>query len=1013
MKPFLQSIAEGYSSRYDDMSDFLFIFPNRRSGTFFRKYLGESVRGRVVLAPETTTISDFVVGLSGKVADSRIDLLLTLFDAYRELNPGVSDHDFDSFRSWGEVVLSDFNDVDMHCVDASAIFKNVRDFKSIETDYLTEEQRAVMAEYFGTAAYKESFDRFWKSYDYKGKAVNGRQTEIKERFILLWETLWPLYNRFNELLSQKNLCYPGMAYRLAWNRLRDSGMEDCGYRKLVFVGLNALSKAEWLILDTLRRERTHTAYGDEPLADFVWDDSSPCFRQPSCSGGKFIVKNVRQFRQPEWLDMSGSDASGCFPEINVISSPSNSLQSKIAGSEVARLMDECGEDDFAEAKVAVVLPDENLLIPMLYSLPENVGEANLTMGFPLRLTGASAFVQLLRRLQARKRLSGADWLYPSADVATLMSHPYSMAICGADAIMRLRSYGSRLRKFMLTDKEILGYCPEAATLIYPLGKEAGVPEAAGYLINALEKAAEALSIADKGDVRVKKRLDIDYIEAHIDAVRRLYNAVRDHGTEMKPRTFFSLTDRLLAGETVNFEGEPLEGLQVMGLLETRCLDFEHIVIPSMNERIFPRRFRSRTFIPANIRRAYGMSPAGYDESIFSYYFYRLICRARSVSLIYDSRTGGTQSGDASRYIHQLVHLYGGGHIRNIEYRFGIGRTDAVRPQVPKTHDVLERLGKYLAGEGEKCFSASSLMKYLACPLQFYFEKIAGLMPDSDAQEGLDSIMTGNIVHRALMESYLPVDLRKVYLKEGVLITAEFIDRLLSDVPRLSRIVERNVFVELHPGACVCAEPELTPDMKMAADVLCGQVVNVLRRDRMQTPFLLHGVEFKGTVRLPLSDGRMANMTYTVDRLDRPNPDRLDSTLRIVDYKTGSIHAKAGNLEELCSAAYGAKHLFQLQLYANLLDMTDGTPDRPVGMALYDVAHIMRRKSYGKSDGVVVPEFEGVELRDHLSGGEDVNAGFMASVRTTIEEILDPEVPFAATDKEENCMYCPFRLICGH
>lgn len=1018
MKPFLKSIAEAYTRRYADLSRFRFVFPSKRSGTFFRKYLAEACPGRVMIAPDITTVADLAFELSGRLADNRVDLLFTLYDAYRDLLRSNSTEEkdipaFDAFRSWGEVVLSDFNDVDMFCVDAEELFSNVRDFREIATDYLTDEQRDVMNEYFGEPAYREHFDRFWKSYDYKSDLPGATHSGVRDRFMLLWQTLGELYGAMRTRLDATGMAYPGLAYRLALKRLTEEGADALGCDRIVFIGFNALSKIEWLIFSEMSKLDSPGIPG-EKMADFFWDDSSPVLHEKNCSAAKFILKDSKQFPPPAWADMSESDASSHFPDIKIITSPSNSYQTKIAGAELARLRRE-GEEDFADARVAVVLPDENLLLPMLYSLPENVDQVNLTMGFSIRLTSAATYVQLLRRLQIHKRVGSDGVLYQSSDVVKLFSHPYLMAICGSDAIMRLKGMIARARKFMVARQDVCRLCKGAEALMNPLMPEAGAEGARAYLEEALSTAAEALRRGKNADRRLNARLDIDYIEVYADALRRLSTAIRSHGIDMTPNSFFSLTDRLIGGETVTFEGEPLTGLQVMGLLETRCLDFDYVVIPSMNERIFPRRMRARSFIPLNLRIAYGMPAAGYDESVFSYYFYRLISRTRGASLIYDSRTSGLSSGDPSRYLLQLKHLYAKGKISFEEYRFGMGRVEETEIVFDKSRATQETLKQFVGPDATKALSASSLMKYMTCPKQFYFEKILGLKPREELTEGLDPIAMGNIVHKTLLEIYLPEELRNNYLKDGVLIDRPRLERILADKPALRSIIGRNILEEKYPGKEVLT---LSPDLEMMADVILRQVAGIVRTDLAQAPFYLHGLEFSDTTFLTLDDGRQVKFTYTIDRLDRPASDP-EANFRIVDYKTGSLHASPETVEEAASASYRGKHLFQLQLYANLLNTVQGCQQRPLSTAIYGVNNAVffgeGPKKKNLADCVVTPSIGGTPLADHLGyiteDRENFNDIFMENVRSTVKEILNPDEPFRPARDSKACTYCPLRESC--
>ncbi len=1022
MKPFLQSIAEQYLKRYSDLSEFMFVFPSKRSGTFFSKYLAEALKdNQVILAPAITTISELVQSLSGRILDSRIDLLFTLYKSYLDLfegkdctsNPPVS---FDSFRAWGDVVISDFNDVDLYCVDAREVFKNVKDFREIETDYLTDEQREVMEEYFGTSVYAEHFERFWRAFEYEAESEDKRSTDVRHRFMMLWEILWPLYEKFNARLEKEGLAYSGRTYLLALDEVREKGLELFKCRRIVFVGFNALSKAEWMLFRELKKLKCDAGCGIEPFADFFWDCSSPLLQDTTCSASKFILKDIKQFPSPDWVDMTASDVSNHVPEFCIVSSPSNSLQSKIIGSEIKKIISKrrLEESDSIDMnRMAIVLPDENLLLPVLYSLPKNL-DVNLTMGFSLRLSSVYSFVQLLRRLQAHQRGNGEETEFLASDVISLVSHPFMLLVNGNEQIMRLKGYVGKLRKFTLTRSEIERFCSTSKSIFEPLDKRCSYRQAARYLVDALSLCRRYL-VKDSSSTQINVKIDRDFIDIYCDALRRMEAAVDAHSIEMDYRTFFHLTDRLLGGETVNFEGEPLSGIQIMGLLETRCLDFDQIIIPSMNERIFPRRQKVRSFIPASLRKAYGLPIAGYDESIFAYYFYRLVGRANCVTLLYDSRTGGLKNGDPSRYIQQLRYLYGGTHVKEEEYRFKMGKTDSRIYSFIKTEETMKILNSYRI-PGNKAFSASTLMKYLSCPLQFYYEKILGLKPKEELQEGLDPIMIGNILHKSLLEVYLPPEKQQKYLDQGEIFTGERIDQILEDRNRIFEIVRTNVIKELFQGSEDLEMMALSTDMEMMAQMLAKQVINVLKRDKTITPFVIHGLEFSEESILTLSDGSKVNFTCTIDRMDTPHMDKGDSMCRIVDYKTGDVHATAFTSEDVYTAAYCAKHFFQLQLYANLHNFVTGDLARPIAMAVYNIPKIL--KADFKSDGVKIPKLSNKLVANHLvfdlEEEDDLkfNQQFMQRVKETVEEILDPDVPFRNTEDETTCTYCKFRGLCG-
>lgn len=1019
MIPFLQCVARNYADRYADLSRFCFVFPSHRAATFFRKYLAGAIAGKTIVSPFTITMSELADTLSERIPDTRIDLLFTLYDAYRSLQPDASDKErktgFDAFRMWGEVVLADFNEVDLWNVDADEIFKNVRDFREIETDYLTEEQRSVMDEYFGGAApYKEAFDHFWKNYDYKSDKKEGREkrdTEIKQKFSLLWQTLAPLYAAFNRLLDERGLTYPGKAWKLALANVSEKGLEGKEFDKIVFVGLNALTKAEFMLLSQLKRMTVEIDSRREPVADFFWDSTPALLADEKSSAGRFVRRDVKHFPQPEWADMSECDASRSMPAIEVAASPSAALQTKLAGAYVSALDTKQVATDYAN--VAVVLPDENLVLPMLYSLPEKVHKVNLTMGFPLKLTSASSYVRLLRRLQLTKTFSTGETMYRAADLVRLFSHPFLLAMCPGAKVQNLKRHIIDLRKYRVSRAEAVAICPEAKELLEPLAGKATAAEAFSWIEAALEAAYKAIKRPKSKDELLSPSLDRDHIVFYGDAVRQISTALKQHSIDVNANTFLSLVERLLAGETVSFEGEPLEGLQVMGMLETRCLDFDHLIVLSVNERILPRRARTRSFIPAGMRRAYGMPYAGYDESLFAYYFYRMLGRAKTATLIYDARDNSPQT-TPSRYILQLKHLYAKHHACFTDYSFMLESAKRTTMEVTKDSTCLDLLEPFKAdadADKPKYFSSSSLTKYLDCPLKFYFNTLLGVDPPSDSVDGLDPIMEGNVVHNVMMQVYLPVHLRRQWLPAGHLIQAADIDRVLADEGALKKMVETEVNKELygknHPEKW---NAELNPLIRMSADMLLRQVKDILNYDRSQTPFMLYGVEVPEKIRFDIGGGREVNMKCVIDRIDDisgKTDEAGQKLLRIVDYKTGTTHVSAATPDELFAGSYKAKHFYQLQLYANIHNRLMAT-DRPMAMAVYDVKAISSKGD--KKKPLAIPTVNKKLLPDHLSEA-GLNDGFLDAVSSTIREILDPGVPFRQTDEEKSCTYCTLKNYC--
>ncbi len=1005
MNGFLKSVALAYAWLDTDLSDYLFVFPGKRSSKFFLRDLRKALpRGRVLLAPQTTTISSFVETLSQRIVAPKLDLIFLLYKCYCSLNPPSSDGSpavsFDNFRMWGETVLNDFDEIDRYDVNPEELFKNIKDFKDIATDFLTDEQRKVMEEYFGHTPEVNEAGRFWKNCS---PDKNGEMTYLKHRFLQLWEVLLPLYNELNSQLTTSGLITPGGAYRLAVETLRDNEVSGLPWKKIVFVGFNALSTAEHEIFSILRDMECEDG---SPYADFFWDATGPVLSSPNNSASKFVEINKKNFPMPEWaLPHIATSECNYLPKlIKVVAAPSNSIQSKIAGDIIGEMQTRLPESDFKDANVAMVLPDESLLLPTLYSLPEGIGDINLTMGYPLKLTSASSFVALLKRLQSKKRSHRGEAGFYHTDLRVFLSHPFVHLITPPEELASLRHEMSEKRLLIVPCSLIRECAPTLTTMLTPLDHDITAHEVIKYLEDALKTVEDALPNAD-GAI-VKATLDRDNIIEYRYALRQLDDAIARYNIPMQYKTVFNLADRMLAGKKVSFEGEPLQGLQVMGLLETRSIDFDYIVIPSMNERIVPRRIRTRTFIPDTLRKGYGLPPSNYQESLFSYYFYRMISRAKEVWMIYDASPGeGLRTGDISRYVLQLQYLYAPGKVESEKYSFTIASRhdeEVVIDKIPEIKEKLDLLTKEGSGVN---FSASTIKKYISCPVRFFYESVMGIKTDPEVEIGIDAITLGNIFHRVMQIVYLPGEKERVLHFPPKLITKEAIQGILDNKEWLKGLVRKTINREvLH-----LPSDELNTPLRGSAEFMGPHILrlirNVLRHDMSIAPFTLYGCEINDTVQYPLSDGRTVNMTFSFDRLDGVTVDGKDR-LRIVDYKSGKTYLAAENLEEVFEGkSTTGFNIFQLLLYSRLVGMLFEKrglkpPTDSVMSEIYSMTKLNDKKENRnpKLGSMIVSDYS--EIKDE----------FEKRLDDLLIEILDTDT-FSAVPSTQKCRNCPFISIC--
>lgn len=1014
MKPcsFLEGVARAYLSRYDDLSEFCFVFPNKRSGTFFIKALTENLDGHVMIAPEVLSVDDFMGRVSGLEIGSRIDLLFRLYNVYRALTgkgkllKGNRDLlDFDRFGPWGETVLSDFSEIDKYDADASALLRNVRDLRDIEANFLTPEQCDALERLLGRRPAMSDVEGFWKTVLPREGHENEDPTRLKERFVELWTLLPELYEGLHADLVAASLATPGGAYRSAMHRVLRSGAEAVPWRKVVVVGFNLLSTSEFRMFGEMR----DILCGDsEPLADFLWDATGPVLAGEGAVNvaAAQMRRYMRLFPMPEWatpyIDMARKDT---LPEsLTVAAAPSNAAQVKIAAMRVGDWLEQIGPDKIADARAAVVIPDENLLLPLVHSLPDELESINLTMGYSMRFTSVASFMFHLRRLHARIRKADGEPAFYHEDLKLFLSHPLVQVVAGTGVANKIRAEIVGAHMLVIPLSWIARQSQSLAALVTPLPASTPVADTIMHIGGVLDIVDKALAREEMSDSRpqvVNSKIERMLVTHYRQALARLLGSVEEHGIEMRPASVFHLVERLLAGETVTFEGEPLHGLQVMGLLETRALDFEHIVVLSMNDRIMPRKSGGRTFLPAALRSGYGLPGPNRAEELYAYYFYRMISRADDVTLVYDARAGeGMRSGGKSRFLMQLELLHARGSIKEKVYSFALGNRQPVATDIAKKGHVLERLGEFMRREGGLNLSASALMNYCRCQVLFYYKNVVGIKDETEASDHLDPITQGNIVHDVLLRLYVPhKEMRGKYLDKRISIGREYLQSLLDDGARVADEVRRAAN-RLHYHLPEDDERPLCGSVAMTAPYLEEMVRNVIRRDLELAPFQIVGCEITGCTRMKMGEAPEVNMRFAFDRVDIVN-----GRMRIVDYKTGSSHLEARDMDDVFAGGQKGKYILQLLIYARLLEQVAPPSDKKAASE----AAVMVYDVNGRDETLEVrPRIGGCEVCSHAEVGE----AFAGGLERLVSEIFDPSVPFRPAADESSCAFCTLKYLCG-
>lgn len=963
MKPFLYQVATSFYQRYGaEIHRLAFVFPNRRAGLFFQKYLSE-ISEKPLFSPSILTINDLFMQLSGKHPADKIQMLFRLYELYKQRSG--SSESFDEFIYWGEMLLNDFDDIDKYMVDARMLFRNVSDLKSLDDDfnYLSPEQ-------------VQAIRSFWSSFYPKGDSPN------QQHFLELWEILYDLYAGLRTSLAKDGCGYDGMIFREVVEQLEKEPMSDFPFDQVVFVGLNALSVSE---------ERLLLALQKKGVADFYWDYVGPWVTDPDNKASFFLERNLRLF--PSRMQLPATEPVQA--EIRVMGVPSAIGQAKQVYPILQALADEQQLTDESALRTAIVLPDEHLLVPVLNAIPEAIQHINVTMGYPLAGTPVAALMEYILTLQKNIRYIDRVPVFYFRDVLPILNHQYVMAAAPEEVSQLVKDMTAGNRIYVhaadLNRHELL------SILFTPVQN---TEELSDYLIHVLEALNACLrnnrpNPDDEEMISNSTQTTVDieqeFIFHYFATVNRMKEVMREAKIEMRLDTYFRLLKRMTDLITIPFEGEPLSGLQVMGVLETRALDFDRLIILSMNEGIFPLKKAANSFIPYNLRRGFGLPTYEHQDSVWAYHFYRLIRRAKQVTLLYDTRTTGLQTGEVSRFVHQLRYHYQYPLIDELVV-YDVASSAVPPISVQKTAEVEKLLSDFLFG-GPRALSASAINTYLDCPLKFYFSVLEQIQEEDEITETVERDVFGSILHKVMEDLYVPF--------KGKLVTADLLKLLRKDQPLLTGTIAR-AFAELFFKSSVVRP--LEGENFLTGEMLRKYAEKILEQDARFTPF--HYIESEKKVRatITLSDKRVVQLKGFIDRVDS-----LDRVLRIVDYKTGSGKLEFESVEGLFDkeAKDRPKAVMQVFLYAWMYQQLPEYTGMPIQPAIYYLRTLFQR-----SFNPVVEQKKGRGKADKVNSFQDFASDFEGKLRQCLDEIFNLDIPFTQTETGKACAYCSFRGLCG-
>ena len=964
--PFLRLVAKAFvKNDINNLRDYCFIFPNRRSGVFFTKELEEQTVDHAIILPEITSIAQFVSNLTGNVEITKIEALLLLYREYCNIMGDKADT-FDKFSYWGDTILNDFNDTDKYIVNPKQLFRNVKDLKEIQANYLNNEQLEAIEKYFGKTQVHQYVDseKLWKD------------TGNSKKFTTLWDILFELYTQFNAAIDKMGVSYSGKMYKDAVRKIRDMRIEDFRYKKYIFVGFNVLSTSEYYIFKLLQKKG---------IADFYWDYNSPTFKNPQNKATRFVGRNIKLFKSQ--LDLQEHEIT-TFPKLKAIGIPSNIGQTKYTKVVLDEFIESQEIQDKTNAtNTAIVLPEEFLLIPLLDSINPEISCVNITMGYPLRHTDIASLISYIARMHKNARKEGDEFCYFHENIRELLAHPL-MKLVAPEESAKLLTHITQYNLFYVEQSTIDEYAPSLKYIFDPVVKTNNTTELFKY-INRIISFTENNIIGNR--LIPNKSIEMGFISAYIDQLNILASIILKYDIPMNDNTFFYLVDRMAASANVAFEGEPLKGLQIMGILETRCLDFENVIILSMNERVFPRKHYSRSFIPHALRKANGMATVEFQECMYAYYFYRLISRANNVTMLFDSRAQAIGSGEPSRFIYQLQVLFPQSHITLNHIGFNVYAPRATKIEIHKNKRIMQILNKYRIDGSGKYLSASAINHYINCPLAFYFEKVEKLNVPDEMMEFMDASTLGTVVHTVLQEIY------KLYGKsttDGIYVDDMVIDKILRNNEALQAKINETINrIYLHKPDCPIP---LTGETVIIATGISLLIKQLLEFEKKQC-FTILQTEKEETYHWIIDDDVCVNIKQFIDRVDRIENEN-NSYIRIVDYKTGNDNTTASSVSMMFNSRSQsrAKAMLQLMLYCNIYAAIHN-PNVPLRPVIYKIRKI-------KDSGFRVN-------REDVTDYDTINKEYIQSLKQVIKDIFNPEIPFRQTKNENNCIYCKFTDFC--
>ncbi len=933
---FLQAIAAYLHRKHpDDLHRQVVVLPNIRAGLYLRRYLGEQVH-KPSWAPSVITVQDFFHKQSGLQPEEPIPLVFELYKSIKHIAPGLFDS-FDAFYPWGEIILSDFNDIDKNLADPAQLFANLKDLKEIDALYVDVNEELL-----------EHLHRFWEQFNVEATHHS------KDSFLQLWQIMPKLYQHYTDSLKAKNTGYEGLITRTVAENLNNELFPD-EQPLHYFAGFNVLSKAE---------EQVFRYYKNQHHAKFFWQYDETLMNDPYHEAFRFVRDMLKKFPMPP--DFEYTSKIRDKKTVNVYAVPSNTAQVKLASQ---LLNDNINPEDPEFERTGLILPDEALLHPVLYSMPASVKHLNVTMGYPISYAPQTTIIRLMSRLQDNYSAGN----YYHQDVLRLLNHPLVQLIAHENCA-RIKNHILEKNMIRVPEQDLK---TADNSLVNRIFTHTGDVMALGqYFSDVLKAIYEGMH--DMKDVEFDKEV-VYQMYRHINRFNEYLVKDRIHFKSAK--TYLWLVSSMLNNLNVSFSGEPMKGLQVMGMLETRLIDFDKLVVLSMNEGRFPGQNFKKSFIPYSLRKAFQLPTIELQDAVHAYYFYRMIMHPDEVYLLYNTSSEGFYTGEKSRYIQQIMHETNM-PVKEIAVLNQTVTKKKEKRQVEKDAQVMKILAKYKGTNAKRQFSASQLNLYLKCSMAFYYKYILGIKEPDEMLEQIGQLELGNVLHDTMQQLYAPYKNKEV--------SAAVVEKMLNNTGHLDKLVKDAFITHMKLGA-----GQIKGINAMGVEAVKMYVENVLKGDKQRAPFVYMGGEVNFFSDLISAQDKW-HCKGVIDRLEVSG-----NLMRVIDYKTGKQKTTSVDSIDVLfeqDRTDMLDHVFQVLFYAWLMHKNQQNTGHDY--ALFPMVMYMRQGN--KYDGV---------MKGGIDDYRQLMPDFETHLQQLVEQIADKTVPFTMTVREKTCENCPYRQIC--